>query len=264
MLIVGERINTSRKRTGKAVEARDAEFIAEEARKQAEAGASMIDVNAGTSVSREVEDLKWLVRTVQAAVDLPLCLDSPNPKALEAALAEVEKPPMVNSVTAEKQRLDEILPLVKEHDAFVVGLCMSEGGMPEGAEDRLEAARIILDAAKGVGIPPSNVYFDPVITPVSSKPEDAMAAIRTVQEVMTRFEGAHSICGLSNISYGLPRRNVLNRTFLAFLMSVGLDAAIMDPTEPHMMATLLAAAALRGDDEYCMSYIRAGRDNRLD
>ena len=264
MLIIGERINATRKRIGRAILARDAEFIAREAKTQAEVGATYIDCNAGRDPEREVEDLEWLVSTVQDAVDLPLSIDSANPHAVAAALDLTRKKPIINSVTAEKGRIAGVMPLVRKHEALVVGLCMGDGGMPTGAKQRIEAAEEIVRAAGELGIPTDRIYFDPLVVPVSTSANEAIAVIETVRHIMTQFEGAHTTCGLSNISFGLPKRNTLNRTYLAMLMAAGLDGVIMDPTDPYMMSTVLAAQAITGRDEWCMEYIRASRADRLD
>jgi len=264
VLILGERINATRKRIGRAVAERDADFIAQEARKQAQAGATHIDCNAGRDPAREVEDLKWMVSVVQDAVDLPLAIDTANPKAVSAALQLVKKPPIINSVTADQGRMEAILPLVQDHGALLVGLCMGEGAMPEGAAQRIQAAERILREAQRYAISADRIYFDPVIVPVSTRPAEALAAVEAVRHIMKEFPGAHTVCGLSNISFGLPHRNTLNRTYLAMMMLAGLDGVIMDPTEPHMMSTVLASRVLLGQDEWCMDYIQASRADRLD
>jgi len=264
VLIIGERINASRKRIGKAVAERDAAFIGREARLQADAGATHIDCNAGRNPAREIADLQWMIGVVQDAVDLPLCIDSPSAPAIAAALKSARKTPMINSVTAEKDKLERILPLAQEHGAPMVALCLGDGGMPEGVADRIRAAEQIRDAAARLGIGADRLYFDPVIVPASTKPTEALAAIETVRRLMNEFGGAHTTCGLSNISFGLPSRNTLNRAFLAMLMAAGLDAVILDPTEPHMMSTVLAGRAILGKDEWCMEYIKAARAEKLD
>ncbi len=264
MLILGERINATRKRIGRAVAERNADYIAREAKKQVDAGATHIDCNAGRDPEREVEDLKWLISVVQEAVDLPVAIDSANGEAVSESLKVVKKPPIINSVTAEQSRIEAIMPLAREHDAFLVGLCMGDGGMPDGTRQRVEAAEKILKEAERHGISADKIYFDPVIVPVSTNPSEAIAAVEAVRHIMTEFPGAHTVCGLSNVSFGLPQRNTLNRTYLVMMMQAGLDGVIMDPTEPHMMSTLLACRTLLGQDEWCMEYIRAGRADRLD
>jgi cobalamin-dependent methionine synthase I len=270
VLIVGERINTSRKHIRKAVEERNAAYIQEEARKQEAAGATMIDVNAGTSVTTEVDDLKWLVSVVQEAVKVPLCIDSPNPAALAAALPlHKNGQPMINSVTAETARISAVLPLVRKYDTLVVGLAMGDGGMPNGFEDRMASVKTIAAAVRKEGMPLSKVYFDPVICPVSTKQTEPAAALQTVRYIMANsgegqeFEGAHTTCGLSNVSFGLPKRGLLNKAYMVMMMAAGIDGLIIDPTEPQMMPLLLASRAVLGKDEYCMEYIAAEREGRL-
>lgn len=264
MIIIAERINATRKRIGKAVAERYEELIRREAIRQAEAGATHIDCNAGRDPNREVEDMQWLINVVQSATELPISIDSANPKVITAALKEINKKPIINSVTAEKRKIEEVMPLAVESGAMLVALCMGDGGMPQGFEQRVNAAEAVRDAAGRFNIAIDRLIFDPLIVPVSTDPAEALAALETVRHIMSKFGGAHTTCGLSNISFGLPNRNVLNRTYLAMLMGAGLDGVIMDPTEPHMMSTVLAARALTGQDEYSMDYIKAGRADKLD
>jgi len=259
MLVVAERINSTRKRIRKAVADRDSDHIASEAKKQAEAGADYIDVNAGTSVKKEVDDLKWLVETVQAAVDKPLCLDSANPKALRAALDLVEKTPIINSTTAETERKEQVVPVAAEGGCSLVALLMDDSGMPESAGDRLEVAGMLIPELEEAGIERERIYVDPLVRPVSTEAAQAKAVLETIRRLNEDFPGVHTICGLSNISFGLPARNVLNTTFLALMMEAGLDSAIMDPTEERMTATVAAARALLDQDDFCMQYIKAHR-----
>lgn len=263
MLIVGERINTSRKRINEAVRNRDADRIKKEATRQVAAGADYIDVNAGTSVARETEDLKWLVETVQSATDAPLCIDSANPKALRAALELVDKTPIINSITAEAARKDAILPLVLESGAGIVALLMGDAGMPEDAAGRIAVAETLIAELEEAGVPRERVYIDPLVRPISTDTRQGSEVLETVRTVMTGWPGVHTVCGLSNISFGLPARNVLNTTFLALMIEAGLDGAIIDPTEPRMVATIAAAEALLGKDDFCMGYIEAHRAGQI-
>ncbi len=264
MLIIAERINTSRKRVAEAVRERDADFIRREAVKQVEAGAGYIDVNAGTSVAHEVDDLVWLTETIQSAVEVPVCVDSANPKALEAALKVHSGDAMVNSITAEAERIEGVLPLVVEHKTRVVALTMDDSGMPESADDRLRLAETLLEKLTGEGVEAERIYFDPIIRPISTNADQTLAVLEATRRIMTEFEGVHTICGLSNVSFGLPRRNLLNRSLLALMIGAGLDAVIIDPTEPGVMSTVFAAEAVVGRDEFCMKYITAEREGKLE
>jgi len=255
MYIVGERINSSRSSIQQAVRDRDSAAIQAEASLQVKAGARMLDVNAGTSVTGEAEDLVWLVETVQGAIDVPLCLDSPNAEALRAAVGVHQGAPMINSITGEEDRLVEILPVVAEAGASVVALTMDEAGMPRTADDRLRVAHKLARRVAAAGVPLERVYFDPVISALATDHTQGREVLAAVARIRKEFPQAHIICGLSNVSFGLPNRRMLNHTFLVMLMAVGLDAAIVDPTAVGFVDLLTTAEALRGNDEFCMSYI---------
>jgi 5-methyltetrahydrofolate--homocysteine methyltransferase len=259
MLIVGERINSSRKSILKAIDERDGDFIVQEAINQVEAGATYIDVNAAARLEHEIEDLQWLVQTVQGGLDVPLCIDSPSAAAIHAGLLVHRGQAMVNSISGEKDRLEAILPLVKEHNALVVGLTIDERGMPQTSAQRLEVAEAIAAAAEAQGISRDRVYIDFLVRCVSAEADQGLISLEAIEQIRTALPGIHAICGLSNISYGLPQRGLLNRTFLAMAIGRGLDAAILDPTDRRLMAVLRAARAITNEDEYCMEYITAHR-----
>lgn len=263
MLIVGEKINTTKKSIDAAVDARNAEAIRDVAIKQKEAGADFIDVNAGTRIKTEVADMEWLVNVVQEAADSRLCIDSPNPAAIEMGLKLAKQKALVNSITGEEERIKEIMPMVKEYGTSVVALTMDEGGMPRTGEDRHRIARKIVDMIADYGIPMNDVYFDPLVQPVGSNLDQGVAVLEGMRLIRASFPEAHIICGLSNISYGLPNRKLLNRVFLPMAMSAGLDTAILDPTDRALMGTLMGAYALLAQDEFCLKYISAWRAGKL-
>jgi 5-methyltetrahydrofolate--homocysteine methyltransferase len=261
---VGENINTSRRRISEAVENQDAAFIGQVAKNQAEAGAHFIDVNAGTFVDRETEYLCWLVETVQAAVDLPLCLDSPNPKALSEAIKRHRGEPMINSISLERDRFDAMLPMVTSRPCRIVALCMAETAMPVTAEDRVKAGAELIEKLTAEGVSLENIFIDPLIQPVSVDTRVGHAVLDAIKTFMNDFPGINTICGLSNVSFGLPARRLINSTFLSLCMVQGLTAAILDPTDASLMATLLSAEMLLGRDEYCENYIDAYQKGCLD
>jgi len=264
MLIIGERINATRSRIARAMQGRDAALIMREAKKQAAAGAHVIDVNAGSDPAREIENLVWAVQVVQDAVELPLCIDSAGPDGFKAALKVVKGADvMLNSVNGERERMDKVFPIAAEANAKLVGLLMDERGLPRGVDDRLEIAGKIVKGAEKAGIGVERLYIDPCVQPISTNPDQAVAVIESVRKVMKQFPGIHTTGGLSNIGFGLPYRAVLNRTFITLLIEAGLDSAIIDPTEPDMVATILGTEALCGKDEWCMNYITAEREGRL-
>ncbi len=264
MIVVGELINASRKAMGAAIEARDAALINKTAADQHQAGADYIDVNAGIFVKQEADYLKWLVTTVQEAVDAPCCMDSPDPKALEAALAVHKGVGMINSISLEKARYDDILNLVAGTDLKVVALCMSDEGMPETTADRVHIADKLINGLVGNDVPIENIYVDPLVQPISTKDAFGVEFLDAVDTIMTEFKGVHTICGLSNISYGLPERKFLNRTFAVMAVARGLDSLIVNPLDRHMMANLIAAETLAGRDEFCSNFLQAFRGKKFE
>lgn len=260
MLIVGELINTSRKAIREAVEARDAEYIQKIALAEAEAGADYLDVNCGTMVFNEVETMEWLVNTVQAVVDKPLCIDSPNPKALAMGLSLAKYgQPMINSITAEAERYQEILPLVLQYKAKVVALCMDDTGMPETADDRMRVVDHLYKSLREAGVPEDDIYFDPLVKPISTGDNAGMEVLETVELITQKYPNVHKICGLSNVSYGLPNRKVLNQLFMVQTMTKGMDSYILDPLDKTMMGFVRGSYALLGKDPFCMNYLTAHR-----
>jgi 5-methyltetrahydrofolate--homocysteine methyltransferase len=264
MIIVGELINASRKAMGKAIQEKDAAAVQAVAKDQRQAGADYIDVNAGIFVGKEAEYLTWLTRTVQEAVDGPCALDSPDPAALEAALAVHKGTAMINSISLEKERFDRLLPVVANTDLKVVALCMSDEGMPETVEARLAIADKLINALVRSGVALENIHVDPLVQPMSVNNGFGMEFLNAIQAIRERFPGVHTMCGLSNISFGLPARKHLNQTFMAMAIAKGLDGAIVNPLDARMMATIVAAETLAGRDGYCMKYLKAFRAGKFE
>lgn len=262
MLIIGERINSTRKFIREAVLKRDADFIKMEATKQLQAGAHMLDVNGGVA-GQEVEMLSWLVNVVQEVGDAPLCLDSSDPEALRKALPLCKQTPMINSITEAPARFDALLPLVRDHKTKVIALCMAASGPPTGMQDRVDTATRLVDKLLAGGIAIDNIYIDPAVFPVSTGAEHGPAVLNAISEIKKRYPEVHTSCGVSNVSFGLPERKLLNEIFLIMLMSRGLDAAIIDPTDFGLAARIMAGEALRGEDDFCMNYVRAFKQGKL-
>ena len=263
MLIIGERINSTRKRIGEAVRKGDADFIREEARKQVAAGAHMLDVNGGIP-GREAEYLQWLVSVVQEVAEVPLCLDSADAGALGQALPMCRKQPMINSITSEPQRLESLVPLAREHRAQVIALCMSESGPPSGIDGRVDTASRLVDRLTSEGIPIGDIYVDPCVFPLSTGTEHGPALLEAIARIREQYPGVHASCGVSNVSFGLPVRKLLNEVFLVMLISHGLDAAIIDPCQDGIVARIAAAEALAGRDDFCQQYLQAYRSGILE
>lgn len=264
MLVVGELINASRKVMGAAIEARDTVFIKKTACDQHQAGADYIDVNAGIFVKQEVEYLTWLVTTVQDTVDASCCIDSPDPKAIEAALSVHKGVAMINFISLEQARFDAMLPLVAGTDLKVVALCMSDKGMPETTDDRVKIAEKLINGLARNNVPIENIYVDPLVQPISTKDDFGDEFLNAVDVIMTEFKGVHTICGLSNISYGLPTRKFMNQIFAVMAVARGLDSLIVNPLDKRMMANLTAAETLAGRDQFCGNYLQAYRSKKFE
>jgi 5-methyltetrahydrofolate--homocysteine methyltransferase len=267
MEIIGEKINATRKDVEKAVRERDAVFIQELARKQAEAGATYLDVNSGLALYPEEEagDFAWLVPIIQEAVDLPLCIDSGRSQPIETALKLHRGTAMINSVNGDPAKMDEIFPLVKEYGTKVVALTASkEGGIPVTSGERLKIAQTIATEAKKYGVPLENIYFDPLVLALSTEPRNGIIFLETLRGIKENLGEAKTVSGLSNISFGLPKRSILNQAFLLLALGCGMDAAILDPTDKALMAMITAGEALMGKDPFCAHYISAFREGRLD
>lgn len=264
MIIIGELINASRKKVAASIEAQDSDAIKKIAKDEFEAGAHYIDVNAGVFVGKEPEYLRWLVETVQSAVDAPCAIDSPDPKAIETALKVHKGTAMINSISLEKERYENLLPLIAGTDLKVIALCMSDKGMPETTDDRLDIADQLINSLVKNNVPLGNIFVDPLVQPMSVKNDFGVEFLNAVEAIMKRFEGVHTACGLSNISYGLPARKFMNQNFMVMAIAKGLDGAIINPLDKGMMAAIITAEALAGRDNFCMNYLKAYRSQMFD
>jgi cobalamin-dependent methionine synthase I len=265
MIIIGELINGTRKAVKQAIADKNADFIVDLAVKQAEAGATFIDCNPGTTGEAEVSDMEWLVKLVQGAVDQPIAFDSPNPLALRRAFEvyEGKATPMINSVTLEAERLENTLPIIAESGANCVALALGDDGMPCAAGQREATAKKLIEALLAAGLTQERIYLDPVIAPLGTDQTAGLQVVQAIRAIKAEYPQVHITAGMSNISYGLPVRKLMNRVFMAVCMGAGLDSAICDPLNQDLMAEIVAADAVMGRDEWCMGYIQAYRAGRL-
>lgn len=261
MLIIGEKINGTRPVVAQAIVDRDPRVIQTLASRQTDAGSHWLDVNAGTPPEQEPDDLVWLVKTIQSVVDTPLCLDSANSQALAAAMNAAVITPMINSVSGSPDSLQEILPLVSRHGASVIALVLDEKGIPMTVHERVAVARRIIQTTRAEGIPDENVYFDPITLTVASTISGARTTLETMRSIHQEIPKAKLSVGLSNVSFGLPNRHFVNRTYLSMALCSGLDAAILDPLDQELQMTIMAAQALLGQDKYGVKYIRSLRSD---
>ena len=261
MIVIGEKINSTRKSIRRAIADGDVAFLQGLAREQVRAGADYLDVNTGAFPEKEAGLMEWLVRIIQEAVDSPLVLDSASPAALESGLraAVAKSKAIINSVTAEDRRFKEIVPLAVKYDAAVLALSLDDSGISKTAEGRFAVARGLIEALCAAGIPQDRIFLDPVVQPISVQNDFGLIAIEVIRRVKEEFPEVKTTCGLSNISFGLPERARLNRCFLSMAIAAGLDSAILDPLDCELMEVITASEALAGKDRFCKNYIRAFR-----
>ncbi len=257
--VIGERINTSRKQVQEAVKRKDFQYIIDDVQKQQDSGVSYIDVNGGARIGHEMEDMQWLVETIQPVVDVPLTLDSPDPTVLEMAFQMVDKPPMINSISLEKERFDSMMPFLEKKDCKIIALCMDDSGMPTSADDIVDRADLLVKELNGIGVDNQSIYIDPLVQPISTDISKGNMVFDAVRIIKSHHPDVHITGGLSNISYGLPQRRVINRTFIALMMGVGMDSAIIDPLDRQLMATIKTADMLLGNDAFCGNFLKGVR-----
>jgi 5-methyltetrahydrofolate--homocysteine methyltransferase len=254
-VIIGERINpTGRKKVLAALQAGDFEQVRKDALSQVAAGAPMLDVNAGVPGADEPALLQQVLQTVMDATDVPLCIDTANPQALEAALKLYQGKPLVNSTNGEEKSLAAVLPLVKEFGAAVIGLCMDDEGIPTTPEARLAVAGKIIERAAKLGIPAEDVVIDPLVLTLGADSQAGKVTLKTIELVVREF-GSNITMGASNVSFGLPDRKFLNATFMAMSIHAGLTCPISNPLVESVKTAVLAADLTMGRDNYGMNWI---------
>lgn len=263
MIIIGEKINASRSDARAVIEKKDEEALLNLAHRQAEAGAQYIDVNVGTGTGTgkdEVDSMAWAVKTIVSKMDTPVCVDSADPDVLEAGLrANGDKPAIINSAKAGTESLIPIINLAARFDSLLVGLAMDESGIPSTVEGRVAACEEIAEACRKASLAYEKIFFDPLVLPVSTDTNQGLITLNTISTIKTRFPGAKTVMGLSNISFGLPDRSRLNAAFLQMAVVTGLDAAIADPLDRDLMQAVTTAEVLLGRDKRCRRYLRAFR-----
>ncbi len=258
-VVIGERINpTRRKKLEQTLAAGDFAVALADARAQVAAGAQVLDVNAGVPSADEPKLLADLTRAITQEVDVPLCFDSANPTALEAALSVYGGKALINSSTGEEKMLEVVLPLASKYHAAVIGVLTDETGVPTTPEARLHVARKIIQRAAGYGVPADDIVIDCLALTVSADSQAGRVTLDTMQLVHQEL-GVNLSLGASNVSFGLPERKVINAAYLALGIGRGLTAAITDPTLPELRTTILACDLLMGHDEYAVRWIKAYR-----
>ena len=242
---------------------RNTDYIIDDVKKQIEAGTNFIDVNAGARIGHEAEDMKWLLDTIQPIATVPLTLDSPDPEILEMAFKMAERTPMINSISLERERFDAMMPFLNGKDCKVIALCMDDTGMPTASIDIVDRGKRLVEELNNIGIPTKNIYVDPLVQPISTDSTKGTMVLDAVRALKTEFPEVHITGGLSNISYGLPQRHIINRTFVSLMMDAGMDSAIIDPLDKKIMATIRTADMLLGNDSYCMNFLKGVRSGTI-
>jgi len=264
MLIIGENINASSKRVAEAIKTHNNSFLQDLA--SAQVSADYLDVNVGGgkgSTKQEIEDMKWLIDIVYEATNKPVVVDSANPEVIEAGLKQGKaRVAMVNSVNAEKARLEAIGPLVAEHRVDVIALAMDDSGIPSRVEERIGACDRILEGLSRYGIPAEKIYFDPLVLPIGVDTTQGQITLRTLEQIKARYPEAKTVVGLSNISYGLPQRPIIDDAFLLMLMYAGLDAVIVNPLHGSTIGSIKVGEMLLGKDAHCKEYLMAYRSSQ--
>ena len=256
MIIIGERLNSTRRPVLEAMQKRNGDYLATEAIRQKDAGADYIDLNAAVLMEEEVATLTWAIPLLQKAVSLPLSIDSPNPEAIETGLKVHKGRAIVNSLTAERSRIERLLPLIREHKPRVIVLCLDDNGLPKDAVTALNIAREMVELLTRQGLSFDDIFVDPLVRAVAADSGTVQVFLDSLAVIKESLPKVRTIAGLSNVSFGLPQRGLINRTLLAMAMSRGLDAAICDPSDRDLQASLKAADALLGRDPSLKAYLR--------
>ncbi len=263
ILIIGEKINGAIPSVAEAIAKRDDAFIRNLARQQVGVGVDYLDVCAGTIAAQELAALHWLIDIVQEETDTPLCLDSPNARIIDAVMPKVRRCGLINSVSAEGDKCEIIFPLLKDNDWQVIALTCDNDGIPESAQKKVEIAGNLIKKAASFGIGPERIFIDPLVLSLAAVNDCMLSFMEAVREVKRLFPKVKTISGLSNISYGMPYRKIVNLNFLALALSAGMDAAIMDPGNRDLYASVYAVEALLNRDKHCRKYNKAYREGKI-
>lgn len=260
MIIIGEKINGSIPSVAKAIANKDADFIRNLAKIQTQAGATFIDVCASVDDSIEVETMKWLIDLVQEVTDTPIAVDSPNVTVCLETMKFCNKPGLFNSVSLEGDKIDRVFPAIADSKWECAALLCDDSGIPKSAEKRLEVFTGIMEKAKKYNMDPSRLHIDPLVEMLCTSEEGIKMVTDVIKEIKTQYPTIHVTGAVSNISFNLPARKIVNQAFTVLSMNAGMDSAILDPTNKDLMGIIYATEALLGEDEYCMEYIGAYRD----
>jgi 5-methyltetrahydrofolate--homocysteine methyltransferase len=265
MLIIGESLNATRKDVREAVISHDDAYIMSLAKEQIDKGANMLDVNAAVAGRNESEDLAWMVKTVQSVVDVPLVLDSSDPDALVSAMKVHRGSPMINSLSAESEKIESLLPVVCDFDCDVIVLCMDDSGIPNDVDTRIVMARKAVEPLLKAGKRADQIYLDPLVMSVSvdtAAPKKTLELYQLFSEGVEGLEGVNTTGGLSNVSFGMPNRRLLNSLFLTMAIAMGMNSCLVDVRNQALMSGIYGAMALL-DDKAFKNYLKMSRKGQI-
>jgi len=263
LIIIGEKINGAIPSVAKAIAAKDADFIRNLAKAQSDAGSAFIDVCASVENSIELETIKWLIGLVQEVTDTPIAIDSPNVRICAEAMKFCKRPGLINSVSMEGDKIEVIFPLIADSKWECVALLCDDTGIPQDSEKRLEVFAGIMKKAKEYNIDPSRLHIDPLVQMLCTSEDGINTVVEVIKEIKKQYPKIHVTGGASNISYNLPVRKLVNQAFLVLAINSGMDSGIINPLNRDMMGMIYATEALLGQDEYCMEYIGAYREDKF-
>ena len=262
MIIVGERLNSSRRSVLEALNRKDKIYLVDQAKRQENAGASYIDLNTAALLDKEVQTLKWSIPLLQKELRIPLSIDTPNPEAMEAGLKIHKGQALLNSLSGEANRIKAFLPFIKEYKPRIIVLCLDDEGLPETSDKELSIARKMVDLLDKEGVDHKDIFIDPLVRPIGVDQKAGELFLEALEKVKKNLPSVSTIAGVSNVSFGLPRRKSLNRAFLILALQKGLDAAILDPLDRENLAALRSAEALLGKDPSLKDYLAFIRSSK--
>lgn len=260
MIIIGEKVNGAIPKTGKAIAEHDEDYIKYLVKAQSEVGVNYLDCCASVQ-DGELETLEWLIGLIQGESDTPICIDSPSPQACIDAIKFCKRPGIINSVSMEGDKIDTVFPVIADTDWKCVALLCDDKGLPRTAEARIDVLKRTMARAEEFGIAQDRLFIDPLVETLGANPDSYRIFADTCIKAKELYPDIHITSGLSNISFGLPVRKVINMAFLALAMDAGMDSAIVDPLNRDFMGVIFASDALIGNDEYCEEYLDAYRNN---
>jgi 5-methyltetrahydrofolate--homocysteine methyltransferase len=256
MIIIGERLNSSRRNVHRALVRRNDKFLLREAKLQQQAGAAYIDFNASALAEKEIETLRWAIPFLQRTLEIPLSLDTAHPEAMEEALKLHRGRALLNSLAGEEKRIQSLLPLIKSYQPRVIVLCLDDKGLPDKPERALSIAQRMVELLVKQGLKAEDIFVDPLVRSRGADWRAGALFLESLERIKKHLPGIKTIAGVSNVSFGLPRRKLLNRTMLVLALEAGLDAAICDPLDKELQASLAASEALLGQDPSLKNYLQ--------